>query len=58
MIAAMCFGSPANARAMKVAPAERATATGSSGRSIAPSGEVVVTKPRSLVGEYWPFVRP
>src|SRR3989304_508419 len=55
---ARCLGSPAKARAMNVAPAAGATDIGLNASSMAPSGEVVVTNPLSLVGEYWPLVRP
>ena len=34
------------------------TRTGSRGRSAEPSGVDLVTLPSSLVGEYWPLVRP
>src|SRR3972149_2515765 len=58
MSCAMCFGSPAKARAMNVAPAARAMDIGLNASSMAPSGEVVVTNPLSLVGEDCPLVRP
>ncbi len=45
-------------RATKVAPAPRASASGLNGMSIEPKGVDLVRLPGSLVGEYWPLVRP
>ena len=45
-------------RATNVAPAPSATDTGTKGRSMLPSGVVLVFLPNSEVGEYWPLVRP
>ena len=45
-------------RATKEAPAARATWQGSMGASIEPKGVDFVFLPGSLVGEYWPLVRP
>ena len=41
-----------------MASAPSATAIGLNGWSTEPNGEDFVTLPSSLVGEYWPFVRP
>ena len=45
-------------RATKLASAPSARATGLNGWSCDPNGVDLVTLPCSLVGEYWPFVRP
>ena len=45
-------------RATNVASAPSARLTGLNGVSSEPNGVDLVTLPVSLVGEYWPFVRP
>ena len=45
-------------RATKVASAPSASETGLNGLSSEPIGVDLVILPRSLVGEYWPLVRP
>ncbi len=45
-------------RATNVASAPSASDSGLNGWSIEPIGVDFVTFPRSLVGEYWPFVSP
>ena len=42
----------------KLASAPSATETGLNGSSMLPAGVDLVTLPISLVGEYWPLVRP
>ena len=45
-------------RATKVASAPSARLSGLKGVSSEPNGVDLVTLPTSLVGEYWPLVRP
>ena len=45
-------------RATKVASAPIVSESGLNGQSSDPIGVDFVTLPSSLVGEYWPFVRP
>ena len=54
----MCLRSMSWVRATNVASAPIATEIGLNGWSSEPNGELFVTFPTSLVGEYWPFVRP
>ena len=54
----MCLRSMSWVRATKVASAPRATLIGLNGWSSEPNGVDLVTLPTSLVGEYWPLVRP
>ena len=55
---ATCARSVSTVRATNVASAPNASATGLKGWSWEPNGVDLVTFPISLVGEYWPFVRP
>lgn len=54
----MWFRSVDQERATKVAPATGVSAMGLTGSSKAPHGEVLLTRPQSLVGDYCPLVRP
>ena len=54
----MCWRSMSWVRATKLASAPKATETGLNGSSMLPAGVDFVTLPISLVGEYWPLVRP
>ena len=54
----MCLRSMSWVRATKVASAPSASDTGLNGWSSDPNGDDFVTFPISLVGEYWPFVKP
>ena len=54
----MCLRSMSWVRATKLASAPIATEIGLNGWSSEPNGELLVTFPTSLVGEYWPFVSP
>ncbi len=54
----MCGMSVAVVRATNVAPAPSASVKGLNGRSMVPSGELLVFLPNSLVGEACPFVNP
>ena len=58
MVSIMWGRSMSWVRATKVASAPRARLTGLNGVSRLPNGVDLVTLPRSLVGEYWPLVRP
>ena len=57
-ISVMCLRSMSWVRATNEASAPSATEIGLKGWSNEPNGVHLVTLPISLVGEYWPFVRP
>ncbi len=54
----MCLRSMSWVRATNVASAPNATEIGLNGWSSDPNGELLVTFPSSLVGEYCPLVSP
>src|SRR5262249_7235259 len=57
-VAVMCLRCMPWVRATNVASAPNANESGLNGWSIDPNGVDFVTLPTSLVGEYWPFVKP
>ena len=57
-ISIMCLRSMSWVRATNDASAPNATEIGLNGWSSEPNGVLLVTLPSSLVGEYWPLVRP
>src|SRR5262245_63318730 len=57
-VSVMCLRSMSCVRATYVASAPSANDSGLKGWSIEPKGVDFVTFPSSLVGEYWPLVKP
>ena len=53
-----CAASVSIERQTKLALHPSANVAGSTGWSAEPNGVLLVTLPNSLVGEYWPLVRP
>ncbi len=58
MISAVPLGSPANARATKLAPDASAITSGWNGRMPVPPGESLLSQSGSVVGDAWPLVMP
>ncbi len=58
MMSAVPFGSPANARATKLAPDASAMTSGWNERTPVPPGESLESQSGSVVGDGWPFVIP